>query len=81
MKRKDKPFWESVKHNDDAFKHYYWQLLDIAISCFKWSGLPETIDPRFMELTIMTDPLCFYCIESVFSGYFFLTSSLFSAIR
>lgn len=55
MKKKDKPFWESVKHNDDAFKHYYWQLLDIAISCFKWSGLPETVDPRFMELTIMTE--------------------------
>lgn len=54
-KRKDKTFWESANHNDEAFQHYYMQLLDIGLSVFNWTGLPETIDPRFMELTIMSE--------------------------
>lgn len=34
------------------FNFYFNQLFEIAISMFKWMNLPDTVDPRFLELTL-----------------------------
>lgn len=55
MGRKDRQFWESAVMNNGTFKQYYNRLVELSISMFEWKNLPETIDPRFLELCLFTD--------------------------
>lgn len=45
-------FWESGAMNNRTYKQYFDRLVDIAISSFKWENLPDSIDPRFLEITL-----------------------------
>lgn len=54
MGRAKKEFWESAKMNAATYQQYYKRLLNLAVSRFEWLGLPETVDPRFLELTLLT---------------------------
>lgn len=47
-------FIESAVGNKQAYMTYYAQLLEIAISRFKWLNLPDTVDARFLELALNT---------------------------
>lgn len=47
-------FIESAIGNKQAYMTYYAQLLEIAISRFKWLNLPDTVDARFLELVLNT---------------------------
>ena len=55
MPRKDREFWESAKMNNAVYNYYYNKLMELAISMFEWKGLPSSIDPRFLELTLFAD--------------------------
>lgn len=54
-KRKDREFWESAVMNNATFRQYYDRLVELSISMFEWTNLPDTIDPRFLELTLFAD--------------------------
>ena len=54
-KKKDGRFWESAKMNNATFRQYYNRLTELSISMFEWLNLPDSIDPRFLELTLFTD--------------------------
>ena len=45
-------FWESGAMNNRTYMQYFNRLKDIAISSFKYKNLPDTIDERFLELTL-----------------------------
>ena len=47
-------FIDSAVGNKMAYMTYYAQLLEIAISRFKWLNLPDTVDARFLELALNT---------------------------
>lgn len=51
-KRRGKTFWQSAWMNDQGFLTYRMWILTLAMSRFKWIGLPETCDPRFLEQTL-----------------------------
>lgn len=53
--RKNANFWESAKYNNASFMEYYNRLTELSISMFKWTGVPETIDVRFLELILFGD--------------------------
>lgn len=55
MSKKDKMFWSQERQNHNAYLHYYNRLMEIAICRFEWIGLPETVDYRFLELTLFND--------------------------
>ena len=38
--------------NNSTYLDYYYRLKEIAINMFEWRNLPETVDPRFLELTL-----------------------------
>lgn len=54
-RKKDRQFWESAIMNNSTFRQYYNRLVELSISMFEWKNLPDTVDPRFLELTLFTD--------------------------
>lgn len=44
--------WESAIQNNETYQMYYNRLRDYALSMFEWEGLPETINERFLEVTM-----------------------------
>lgn len=54
-KREDGAFWESARLNNATYQYYYRRLFGLAISCFEYKNLPETVDERFMELALFAD--------------------------
>lgn len=45
-------FYTALKENNQSYFKYFTQLSNIAISRFKWSGLPDSIDTRFLEFIL-----------------------------
>lgn len=39
---------------------YEKQIMELATNRFKWNGLPETIDPRFLEMVLYTQALAIF---------------------
>ena len=55
MARRKTQFWESAGLNNSTFRQYYNRLVELSIAMFEWHNLPDTVDSRFMELTLFTD--------------------------
>lgn len=47
-----RPKWLSAVENNETFNMFYNRLVNIAISAYKWTNLPDTLDERFLELTL-----------------------------
>lgn len=45
-------FWESNLLNNRTYQQYYQRLTELSVVMFDWKNLPETIDLRFLELTL-----------------------------
>lgn len=53
MSRRRRTEWEdSALKNNATYVHYYEQLEQLAISMFEWQNLPDTMNERFLELTL-----------------------------
>ena len=64
-RKKDKEFWESAGLNNATYKQYYYRLVELAISMFEWKNLPQTVDPRFLELTLFSDGQAVFFYDEV----------------
>ena len=60
MNKRKKMFWETEYMNNRTFIQYYNRLMELSISMFKWNNLPDTVDSRFIELSLFTDGMCLY---------------------
>lgn len=47
--------WVSESWNQAAYSFFFQKILSIAIARFRWEGLPEMCDARFLELTLLTN--------------------------
>lgn len=67
MKRKpkDSQFCESVYMNNRTYLQYYNRLTELAISMFEWKNLPESIDPRFLEMCLYGDGVAVFFEDEV----------------
>ena len=52
MARRRTGFEESLQMNNYTWRQYFQRLMELSMVMFEWKGLPETIDPRFLELTL-----------------------------
>lgn len=43
---------ESALRNNQAFLYYYNRLKELAVSRFKWNNIPDSVDPRFLEMCL-----------------------------
>lgn len=46
--------------NNESLMLYYFRIKEIAINAIKWENLPDTIDPRMLELTLFEHGKCIY---------------------
>lgn len=58
-------FVDSATRNNITFQHYYNRLTELAISMFEWKNLPDSVDPRFLELTLFSDGMCVFFKDEV----------------
>ena len=52
MSRKKTNFDESAYMNNKTFMYYFNRLRELSISMFEWENLPDTVDQRFLEMTL-----------------------------
>lgn len=56
MSRRAKTYFEdSLQNNSRAYGHYLERLTELAITMFEWKNLPDSIDERFLEMTLFSD--------------------------
>ena len=55
MARKKTFFEESATNNNLTYWQYFNRLLELSISMFEWINLPDSIDKRFLELTLFSE--------------------------
>ena len=65
MARKNREFWESAEFNNKTFNQYYNRLMNLAISMFEWKNLPDSVDPRFLELCLFGDGMAIFFRDEV----------------
>ena len=68
-------FFTSMLQNSVTWQYYYNRLKEIAISCIEWKNLPDTVDARFLELTLFEDGAGVYFNDDVL-GNLFLQATL-----
>ena len=61
-------FWQSAKMNNWTFLQYYNRLMELSISMFEWKNLPDSVDPRFLELVLFADGMAVFFYDEVM-GY------------
>lgn len=64
-KRRQSEFWESAYLNNRTYQQYYNRLCELAICMFKWENVPDTIDTRFLELTLFTDGMAVFFNDDI----------------
>ena len=64
-KPKDSMFCESALINNRTYLQYYNRLTELAISMFEWKNLPETVDPRYLEMCLFSDGMCVFFNDEV----------------
>lgn len=75
MARRKTNFWESALMNNATYIQYYNRLIELSIAMFDWTGLPDTIDPRFLELTLFKYGQAVFFEDEVM-GYLALTNAV-----
>lgn len=65
MSKRKREKWESALLNNKTYLQYYNRLTELAISMFEWKNLPESVDPRFLELTLFSDGMAVFFKDEV----------------
>lgn len=64
-RKKDDDVKNAILLNRQTYDYYYNRLTELAISMFEWKGLPDSIDARFLELSLFTDGMCVFFEDEV----------------
>ena len=72
-------FGESAVMNNATYTQYFNRLVELSVSMFEWQGLPETVDPRYLELHLFQNGSMVYfrdevmgdlCLDCIANGQF-----------
>ena len=64
-RKRDIEFWESADLNNASYIQYYDRLTELSISMFEWRNLPDTVDSRFLELTLFANGMAVFFKDEV----------------
>lgn len=59
----------SMLQNVRTFDYYFMRLSNIAMSIFEWKNLPDTVDQRWLELSIYRHGMCLFFYDDVLDRY------------
>lgn len=71
--------WQSDYLNQTAYMFYRHWLLSLAVNRFKWQGLPETCDERYLEITLLFEGQASIAAPKKTPGVFYSTQVAFNA--
>ena len=74
-KPKDTLFCESAYMNNRTYIQYYNRLTELALSMFEWKNLPDTVDPRFLEMCLFGEGMAVFFQDDVL-GYLCLQCTI-----
>lgn len=57
---RNRAFWDSARINNLTYKQYYDRLVELSCVMFDWQGLPDTVDQRFLEMTLFNNGKCLF---------------------
>lgn len=72
---KDRQFWESARYNNASFTQYYNRFVELAVSMFEWKNIPDSVDPRYLELCLFSDGKAVFFYDDVL-GYLTLRCAI-----
>lgn len=76
MSKKNKTqFSQNLLRNQGTYMQYYYRLCELSMSMFEWKNLPESVDPRFLELTLFEEGQSVFFKDEVL-GYLALQNAL-----
>ena len=64
-KQKYSQFCQSAYMNNRNYLQYYNRLTELALSMFEWKNLPDTVDPRFLEMCLYSDGMAVFFEDEV----------------
>lgn len=64
-RRKTSDNFDSMFFNNRAYIYQYNRIKELAISRFKWNNLPDSIDERFLELTLFEQGMAVFFYDEV----------------
>lgn len=73
---KKKNRWESAAMNMESFDHWYFWLRDLAINAYEWENMPDTVDVRFLELTLFDYGYALFFKDEILEKFLCLTTSV-----
>ena len=62
---KNRLFWDSAWLNNMTYKQYVDRLIELSCVMFEWKNLPDTVDQRYMETTLLTQGKCLFFKDDV----------------
>lgn len=65
MARRRTNFDVSAHDNMESYYYYVDRLTELSISMFEWDNLPDTVDERFLEMTLFTNGCAVYFNDEV----------------
>ena len=65
MARRRTNFETSLHDNMESYYYYIDRLTELSISMFEWVNLPDTVDERFLEMTLFTNGCAVYFNDEV----------------
>ena len=75
-KNYDSEFWSSAILNNRTYWSWYDRLKEIAITSFKWENLPDTIDKRFLEMTLYEKGMAVFFNDDMLNDYLALSCTI-----
>lgn len=64
-RRKNSEFWASAGANKQGWRIYFDRLMELSMSRLEWEDLPNTIDARFLELSLFGDGMSVFFKDDV----------------
>lgn len=53
---------------------YFNRLSELALNTFEWTGLPDTVDPRFLELNLQSKGTMLFYLDDILGDYVCMTT-------
>lgn len=75
-RKKYSQFTQSALLNTLTYQMWCDRLTDLALARFTWGNIPDTIDPRFLELTLLESGHCLWYLDDVVGRFLALPAVL-----